>query len=218
MLNNIENSSALDDAQQALIKVAQTMTSNKNYPLRHGSLSYYLEDGMFLMTKKGVILSDLKESDLIVVDEHSLNPQDHEDISPYFVLHKQIYTQDETLKIVSHINSVNAAVLSRYCLGDQASVLKTIEQYEMLTSFQAIETYDAYLPVPIVANSDDFDTIAVEMNAMWEYMQSMGQGYLIGGNGLVTWAKDADELIENVHAWEYLLDCEFKAQLLAAGA
>ena len=107
-----------------------------------------------------------------------------------------------------HTHSLAATLLSKTEL-DQGCV--TIEGWEMLKSLKGITTHDTSVNVPIIANSQDLQTLSESASVR---LREAPHGLLVSGHGLYAWGDDLKEARRHTEILEFLLELTWRQSLL----
>jgi methylthioribulose-1-phosphate dehydratase len=113
---------------------------------------------------------------------------------------------------VLHTHSVAGTVLSEGFLGRGAL---PISGYEMLKGLHGITTHESSIDLTIFPNTQDIDTLAVEVERRLKDAESpLRHGFLMAGHGLYTWGKDLAEARRQVEVLEFLFEVVTQKRLL----
>ena len=184
-----------------LVDVGQALYRLGMVPATSGNLSARLSDNKIAITVSGRHKGKLTQSDIMVVDEKG-NSLDGRRPSAETLLHVQIYRRFPEVGAVLHPHSVNATLLSR-----MHSDHLTLQDYELLKAFPAIDTHDCKINIPIFNNDQDITRLAAKVDAFMDAQQAV-YGYLISGHGFYTWGDTVDDAMRHVEAFEFLFQCE----------
>lgn len=103
---------------------------------------------------------------------------------------------------VLHTHSVWSTLLSQKFLADGG--LK-ITGYEMLKGLAGVRTHEHEEWLPIIANSQRMDDLAITVaNTLQQFPAA--HGFLLSGHGLYTWGKDLAEAKRHIEIFEFLLE------------
>ncbi len=118
-------------------------------------------------------------------------------------LHCQIYRMFPDANAVLHGHSVAATALG---MEKHGNVL--LAGYEVQKVFAGQSTHDAALVLPVFANDQDIDRLAVAI----EHRLRAGApaGYLIRGHGVYVWGSGMAQAMARLEGLEFLLACELE--------
>lgn len=155
---------------------------------------------------KGALAAD----QILLIDEHgevlSNHPAKASDETP---LHLMI-VKSRPANAVLHTHSVWSTSLSNLHAADGGLA---IEGYEMLKGLAGVRTHQHHEWLPIVENSQDMKTLAVELNLTLSGQPS-AHGVLLRGHGLYTWGKDLREAKRHVEILEFLLESVGRTRMM----
>lgn len=93
----------------------------------------------------------------------------------------------------------------------------TLSGYEMLKGLEGITSHEAEAFLPVFANSQDMDALAVEVERVLDDRPET-HGFLLAGHGLYTWGTDLVQARRHVEIFEFLLELTLRrTQLLPFG-
>ncbi|KAF1688218.1 methylthioribulose-1-phosphate dehydratase [Pseudoxanthomonas broegbernensis] len=185
-----------------LSQLGWTPATSSNFSLR-------LDDAHAAITVSGRDKGRLVEDDIMVVDldgravGRPLRP------SAETLLHTQLYRRFPDIGCVLHTHSRVQTVASRLYAG-QGRV--RLEGYELLKAFEGNATHETALDVPVLANTQDMNVLAAQVDALLDRQPLWG--YLIDGHGLYAWGRSMAEARRHLEAFEFLLGCELDLRRL----
>ena len=109
---------------------------------------------------------------------------------------------------VLHTHSLSGTLLSKTEL-QRGSV--TLEGWEMLKGLKGITTHDTSVNLPIIANSQDLQTLS---EAAAVRLSKAPHGLLVSGHGLYAWGGDLKEARRHTEILEFLLELTWRQSLL----
>tara|TARA_R110001592_G_scaffold1254_1_gene7404 strand:+ start:281 stop:904 length:624 start_codon:yes stop_codon:yes gene_type:complete len=179
-------------------------------PATSGNFSCRLNADSAIVTASGKHKGRLSPSDFIAVDLKA-NAISSGKPSAETALHTQLYTRFSGIGAVLHCHSPAATVLSM-ALAEHNEL--TLEDYELLKAFDGVDTHAARVRIPIFANTQDINALALEAD---QYLAAhpLCPAYLIRGHGVYCWAKDLDSCMRNLEALDFLLHCELEKMRLS---
>ena len=104
---------------------------------------------------------------------------------------------------VLHTHSVAATLLGEHFL-DAGGL--AITGYEMLKGLTGIETHEASVRVPVLANDQNMPRFGRRVDELLDAQPGL-HGFLIGGHGLYTWGATVAEAQRHVEIFEFLFEC-----------
>lgn len=194
---------------QVLVEAGKELYRLGMVPATSGNFSARLDDGTIAITVSGRHKGHLCVDDIMRVDTNG-KPLEDRRPSAETLLHVQIYQHFPEANVVLHPHSVNATLLSRL----QTEHLQ-LQDYELLKAFPGIDSHECKVIVPVFANDQDIERLAVRVEA---YMKTADvvHGYLIAGHGFYTWGETAEDVMRHVEAFEFLFDCELRLRRMSS--
>ena len=178
-------------------------------PATSGNLSGRLDARRILVTASGTDKGALTERDFLVVDGSDGPVEDARRASAEVALHHALYARARSIGAVLHTHSRAATVLSR--VTSEALVL---EGWELSKALAGVETHEARVVLPVIANDQDVPRLAARASAALDAHPG-APGYLIAGHGTYTWGSSVREALRHLEAIEFLLACELDRRILA---
>ena len=83
------------------------------------------------------------------------------------------------------------------------------EGYELVKALAGIKTHETGVTVPIFANTQDMDALALDVRARLAETAPCF-GYLLAGHGLYAWGQTMADALRHTEALEFLLGCELE--------
>ena len=184
-----------------LIEAGRFIHARGWVPATSGNFSARLSDGRIAITVSGRHKGDLRQDDIMLVDEagHSL---DGRRPSAETLLHTTLYRRFPQAGAVLHPHSPSATLLSKWFAGEVV-----LEDYELLKALEGIDTHTTRVVVPIFGNDQNIPRLALQVD---EYMESHKDifAYIIAGHGFYTWGSTVTDALRHVEALEFLFDLE----------
>jgi methylthioribulose-1-phosphate dehydratase len=189
------------DASEGVVSMAHHAGRQGWVPATSGNFSVRMDDRLAAITATGANKAELTMAEVI---ESEITGPRHPRASAEAPLHLLRYAHAPALGAISHIHSLAATVLSRR--HAKAGVLR-LEGWELLKAFAGIKTHEAHVDVPIVANDQDTDRLAVLVE---ERLKDTAPtyGYLIAGHGLYVWGATPVETVRHMDAFDFLLTAQ----------
>ncbi len=190
-----------EEAARGVIAMARFAGARHWVPATSGNFSVRMDEKKAALTATGASKAELDEAGVIEAD---IAGPKHPRASAEAPLHLMRYRAAPEIGAIAHVHGLAATVLSRR--HEKAGVLR-LEGWELLKAFPGIDTHEAHLDIPIVANDQDTDRLA----ALAEERLAEGgpfHGYLIAGHGLYVWGRTAAETIRLMEAFDFLLTAQ----------
>jgi methylthioribulose-1-phosphate dehydratase len=189
-----------------LVEAGRALYRRGMVPAASGNFSARLADGRIAITVSGRHKGRLTADDIMLIDAAGRSLDDRCP-SAETGLHLQIYRRFPDAAAVLHPHSVSATLISR---GRSDHLL--LRDYELLKAFPGVDTHECAVTVPVFPNRQDIGALAAEVDAWMEGHGGPVHGYLIGGHGFYTWGASVDAALRHVEAFEFLFDCELRAE------
>jgi 2,3-diketo-5-methylthio-1-phosphopentane phosphatase/methylthioribulose-1-phosphate dehydratase len=168
-----------------------------------GNFSARVGPHSFAITTSGRDKGRLDASGVLLVglDGRPLEPGRPSAETP---LHAALYRRFPAAGAIAHTHSVASTVLSR---RHEAEGAITLSGYEMQKALAGVETHEALVRVPVLANSQDMEDLAARVDAA---LTPGAPAYLVAGHGLTTWGADCEAALRHVEGLEFLFSCELE--------
>ena len=180
-----------------------TPATSSNFSCRVGSR-------YCLVTASGKHKGKLLPNDFVVVDWSGTVVDDlsgQQRASAETLLHTQIYETRADVNAVLHTHSPAATLLTMVSPSDEL----VLENYELLKAFPGVDSHQVKTSVPIVDNSQDMSELR---RSVAEFITGRDANalpaYLIRGHGIYTWADSLQRCLNQLEAFEYLLNLELR--------
>lgn len=176
-------------------------------PATSSNFSFRVDGEHCAVTASGGDKSTVRDEDLLVVDlaGRVVDAAPGRRPSAEAGLHRALYRRDAAIGAVLHTHAP-AALLAARVLRDRPLRLAG---YELLKAFTDIDTHDAELCVPVVANDQDIDRLATAADAALDAAPRTW-AYLIEGHGVYAWGADLADAARHLEALDYLLGIELE--------
>lgn len=179
-------------------------------PATSGNLSGRLDPAHYLISVSGRDKGSLTPEDFMVVDMAGSPVSDPRTPSAETLLHGVIYRLFPEAAQVIHTHSVYGMVMTRHA-GESDIVL---DDYELLKAFRGIQTHELAKRLPVFANAQDMVQLADKVESRLVQGADV-PAFGLAGHGIYSWGRDAAEARRHAEAIEILLECEYRARLLA---
>lgn len=184
-----------------LINAGRILHTLNMVPATSGNFSAKLDDNKIAMTASGAHKGRLCEQDILVMDMEG-NYSGEKKPSAETGLHIQLYHSKPEINAVLHVHSKSATQTKK--TGDKFICL---EGYELLKAFEAVESHDVAMGIPIIENNQDIQALAGSIDSFLHGHETI-HAYIIRGHGFYTWASSIEATLRQCEALEFLLQCE----------
>ena len=175
-------------------------------PATAGNLSARVDQSAMAITASGVDKGSLRSPDVLLYDLTAKKVQGGRAASAETALHVERYTSDPGVGAVVHVHARNSTVLSMVS-GTSREI--RLDGYELLKALDGIRTHETGIGVPVFANTQDMDLLAVNVRA--RLSDNVPRfGYLLAGHGLYAWGRTMADALRHTEALEFLLGCELE--------
>jgi methylthioribulose-1-phosphate dehydratase len=157
-----------------------------------------------LITRSGLDKGGLTPTGLLEVDLEGRALDDAGRPSAETRLHSVIYRDRPALGAVLHVHTIWNTLLSAH-FAPHGYV--PIEGYELLKGLSGVKTHEYRERVPILVNSQDYETLARELAATLQAYPA-AHGVLLSRHGLYTWGQSVAEARRHLEALEFLFEAE----------
>jgi methylthioribulose-1-phosphate dehydratase len=211
MVPDARNLTAQTDALCAL---ARWCSARGWVPATSGNFSVRdAMSGRILISRSGLDKGQITTADLLELDAqgHLL----HGDGKPSAEtgLHLVVYRDRPKAHAIAHVHTIWNTLLSA-CCAKAGSV--TIQDYELLKALSGVATHAHRERVPVIANTQDYSTLAEELTAVLQ-QNPAAHGVLLSGHGLYTWGTSVAEARRHLEALEFLFEVEYRRLSAAPG-
>jgi methylthioribulose-1-phosphate dehydratase len=179
-------------------------------PATSGNLSGRIDSGNYLISVSGRDKGGLSADDFLKVDMAGIPVSDSRTPSAETLLHGVIYRLFPDAAQVIHTHSVFGMVMTRHV----AETGIVFEDYELLKAFRGIQTHEIPKRLPVFANAQDMTVLASQVESCLRAGAEI-PAFGLAGHGIYSWGRDATEARRHAEAIEILLECEYRARLLA---
>jgi methylthioribulose-1-phosphate dehydratase len=186
------------EAKAELAATGRWMAENGFLPATSGNLSCRVSADEIAITPSGSDKGNLNPDDLIVMTLAERPPRGTSAETP---LHVQLYRDRPAVGAVLHGHSLVSTELS---LKHQARGSLTLSGYELLKAFRGVQTHEARVEIPIFANDQDLDALAVAVSTGLA-ARPEAVGYLLAGHGSYSWGETIREARRHFEALEFLM-------------
>jgi methylthioribulose-1-phosphate dehydratase len=119
-------------------------------------------------------------------------------------LHVLVYQKRPEAHAIAHVHTVwNTLLSTRFVDAGKVD----ITGYELLKGLAGVETHRHCERVPVIANSQDYQTLALELDEALEN-NPLAHGVLLSAHGLYTWGRSVAEARRHLEALEFLFEVE----------
>ncbi len=120
-------------------------------------------------------------------------------------LHVVIYRDRPEAFAIAHVHTIFNTLISALC---ESTGHLDIHGYELLKAFSGVETHAHHERIPVIANSQDYHTLARELEEALD-VHPRAHGVLLSAHGLYTWGTSVAEARRHLEALEFLFEVEY---------
>jgi len=189
---------------EALCAAAQECARRGWVPATAGNFSFRDAPGRIFISRSGLDKGAITPADLLEIDAECRVLAGEGKPSAETALHGVIYRRFPEAGAVFHVHSVwNTLLSDRFA----ASGAVPLENYELLKALTGVETHDHRELVPILENSQEYASLAMELEAaLGNYAGA--HGVLLRRHGLYTWGESVAGARRHLEALEFLFEVE----------
>jgi methylthioribulose-1-phosphate dehydratase len=204
----------LDAPAAALAPVAATLHGRGWTPATSSNFSVRLDADHCAVTVSGQDKARISRDTLMIVDldGRAVAAAPGARPSAEAGLHTALYRRDPGIGAVLHTHAPNAVLATRVLAGDAL----VLEDYELLKAFEGVRTHATRLEIPVVANDQDIEALARQVDARLDACAPGCCAYLIAGHGAYAWGRDLGAALRHLEALDYLLGIELELHRLGA--
>jgi methylthioribulose-1-phosphate dehydratase len=188
-----------DQAIEAVIALAKRAAQRGWTPATSGNFSARVDGARAAVTLSGRDKGALEPRDVLVTPiEGKRDPR----VSAEAPLHYAIYRLFDDAGAIAHVHSRSATLASlKLAKGDAVK----IEGLELLKALSGVTTHETTVNVPVFANDQDTDRLAVRVSQRLAAM-TKAWGFLLAGHGLYVWGKTGDDAFRHLEALDFLFN------------
>jgi methylthioribulose-1-phosphate dehydratase len=158
------------------------------------------------ITASGLDKGALTPADLLEVDFDGRAVAGSGKPSAETGLHLVLYRSRPAARAILHVHTVwNTLISGRFAAQGQVS----IQGYEILKGLSGVATHEHVERVPILANSQDYGKLCVELTVTLRRFEHT-HGILLSRHGLYTWGESVAEARRHLEALEFLFEVEMR--------
>lgn len=188
-----------------LIEAGRAFGARGWIPAGAGNFSVRLDAETAAVTRSGTDKAELTEADFLPVPLYGPGPAG---TSAETALHLALYRRHPEIGAVLHVHSPASSVLSRLTEEEGRDAV-VLQGWELQKAFAGVTTHEARVILPVLANDQDVDALAVRAEAALSAIPPT-VGYLLAGHGLYAWGRTIAEARRHVIAIDFLLDAELR--------
>lgn len=156
------------------------------------------------ITATGLDKGALTPEDLLEIDPEGRAVAGRGRPSAETSLHAVIYRERPQARAILHVHTVwNTLISARY----EAAGHVPLSGYELLKGLAGVATHLHTERVPVLANAQDYATLAGEVKAALD-AHAEAHGVLLSRHGLYTWGQSVAEARRHLEALEFLFEVE----------
>jgi methylthioribulose-1-phosphate dehydratase len=162
--------------------------------------------GRILISRSGADKGQLTHADLLPLDSEGRVSRGPGKPSAETRLHVVAYDARPEAHAIAHVHTVwNTLLSARF--ADAGHV--ELYGYELLKALSDVRSHAHRERVPVIANSQDYHTLARELEEALEE-NPLAHGVLLSAHGLYTWGKSVAEARRHLEALEFLFEVEWR--------
>ncbi|HWG20819.1 MAG TPA: methylthioribulose 1-phosphate dehydratase [Terracidiphilus sp.] len=160
--------------------------------------------GHIFISPSGLDKGQMTPADLLEVDEDGRALRRAGKPSAEAGLHAVVYRHHHEARAIAHVHTIwNTLLSARFA---EVGCVE-ITGYELLKALSGVETHKHCERVPVIANSQDYDTLARELDEAFDEFP-LAHGVLLSAHGLYTWGTSVAEVRRHLEALEFLFEVE----------
>lgn len=194
---------ASDEAIRGVLALAHHSGAKGWIPATSGNFSVRVDGNHAAITASGGDKTKLVADGVIITE---ISGAAHPRASAEAPLHLALYRVSREIGAVAHVHSIAAVLAS---LHFQKAGHLRLEGLELLKAFRGTTTHETALDVPIFANTQDMDGLAIEVEKQLK-RGPLGFGLLLAGHGLYAWGRDTVDTLRHLDAFDYLFTLVLK--------
>jgi methylthioribulose-1-phosphate dehydratase len=200
---------SLDEAVTGVIALARHAGAKDWIPATSGNFSVRIDATDCAVTASGSDKTKLT-GDGVIRAPFAGAP--HPRQSAEAPLHYLMYRLSPQIGAVTHVHA-QPAVLASIALAKEGRV--RIDGLELLKAFNGVKTHETHMDIPVFANDQDMDALAVRVEKHLK-ANGLGWGFLLAGHGIYAWGKDVPEALRHLDAFDYLFTVMLKLKGIPA--
>ncbi len=201
----IPDTPSIETEAEALCATAQWCYARGWVPATSGNFSVRDRSmARMLISPSGLDKGLMTRIDLLETDLGGRPADPARKPSAETLLHAVIYRERPDAYAILHVHTIWNTILSgRLVEPGYAS----LQGYELLKGLAGVTTHEYQERVPILKNSQDYDSLATDLAiALREFASA--HGVLLSRHGLYTWGKSVAEARRHLEALEFLFEVE----------
>jgi methylthioribulose-1-phosphate dehydratase len=209
-MDAVEWNEALLEQAEALCRAAGECARRGWVPATSGNFSFRDADsGRILITASGLDKGAMEPKDLLEIDAKGEVLAGAGKPSAETSLHGVVYRHDfgrdrPGTGAIFHVHTVwNTLLSDRFAKAGAVA----LENYELLKALSGVETHEHRELVPILANSQEYVGLALELEAALKNYPA-AHGVLLWRHGLYTWGESVAGARRHLEALEFLFEVE----------
>ena len=188
---------------ESLVAAGRTLHGNGWVPATSGNLSARLGNGQIAITVSGAHKGGLTHADIMLASADG-NPLGEGRPSAETGMHVALYRRFPAVNAVLHAHSPGSILASRL-FGDEI----VLENHELLKALPGINSHEATVRVPILANDQDIARLASHLDEHLEAHPDT-QAFIIAGHGFYAWGTSVARALIHLEALEFMFDLEVR--------
>lgn len=186
-------------------------------PATSSNFSVRLDSDHCAVTISGRDKTRLSADDLMLMNlaGETIKAPDGASPSAEAGLHLALYRRDPAIGAVLHTHAPNSVLATRLAPDAESIQLKG---YELLKAFAGVSSHEVKLDIPIIANSQDINSLAAAVDQRLDAHEGPCWTYLIRDHGVYAWGPDLASSLRHLEALDYLLGIELELARLGGRA
>jgi methylthioribulose-1-phosphate dehydratase len=206
--------SRISDVEE-LCALAQWAATRGWVPATSGNFSVRdIATGRISISRSGLDKSLMTPADLVQLSSDGRVVAGRGRPSAESRLHVLVYQKRPEAHAIAHVHTVwNTLLSARFADAGQVE----ITGYELLKGLSGVETHRHCERVPVIANSQDYQTLGLELDEALD-RNPLAHGVLLSAHGLYTWGTSVAEARRHLEALEFLFEVECRRLISDARA
>lgn len=201
----MDGTERIDALKDELCAVGRWCAGRGWVPATAGNFSLRdAESRRIFITASGLDKGAIVPGDLLEIDEVARVIAGEGKPSAETKLHGVVYRDRPQVRAIFHVHSIwNTLLSDRYAA--QGEVL--LEGYELLKALSLVATHEHLEKVPVLENSQDYDSLARELEKRLKGYPG-AHGFLLRRHGLYVWGESIAAAKRHLEAFEFLFEVE----------
>lgn len=198
----IPSEDAVETAVDAVIAAGRAAAARHWVPATSGNFSVRIDETRIAITRSGVDKGALMPADVLI---QSIDSPLLPGSSAEAALHLRLYADSPEIGAIFHTHGLNATVIGRAHVADEAV---TLNGWELQKALAGITSHETQIEVPVFANDQDVAALSRRVADRLATPPPAGHirapGYLLAGHGLYAWGRSVADAARHLEAFEVL--------------